>query len=101
MEELGQEEVSLHRHAASHLELGEDDRVVLVGDKASWMADTILENGARSNQVIVLRSVDDCRSLVEDFEGNVLIKGSRRYRLEDILPSWAVAKEEETNAVLC
>jgi len=101
MEELGQEEVSLHRHAASHLELGEDDRVVLVGDKASWMADTILENGARSNQVIVLRSVEDCRSLVEDFEGNVLIKGSRRYRLEDILPSWAVAKEEEANAVLC
>jgi len=101
MEELGQQEVSLHRHAANHIEVKDNDRVVLVGEKASWMADAILKKGAHSNQVIVLKNTEDCRSLIEDFEGNVLLKGSRRYRLEDMVPSWAVAKEEVDLPALC
>ena len=101
MEELGQHEVSLHRDAANHIEVNNKDRVVLVGEKASWMADTILKQGAHSNQVIVLKNVEDCRSLIEDFEGNVLLKGSRRYRLEEMVPSWAIAKEEANLPVLC
>ena len=81
--------------------LGEEDQVVLVGQKASWMASSILENGARPDQVIVLECPEDCRSLVEDFEGNIFLKGSRKYKLEEIIPQWAVEQTEPMESALC
>ena len=34
------------------------------------------------------------RSLIEDFDGSVLLKGSRVNELEQLLPSWTVPQEE-------
>ena len=101
MEELGPDEEKLHQDAGGQIHLGEEDQVVLVGQKASWMASSILENGARPDQVIVLESPEDCRSLVEDFDGNIFLKGSRKYKLEEIIPQWAVEQAEPMESVLC
>ena len=101
MEELGPDEEKLHQDAGGQIHLGEEDQVVLVGQKASWMASCILENGARPDQVIVLECPEDCRSLVEDFNGNIFLKGSRKYKLEEIIPQWAVEQAEPMESVLC
>ena len=98
MEELGPDEEKLHQDAGGQIHLGQEDQVVLVGQKASWMAASILENGARPDQVIVLECPEDCRSLVEDFDGNIFLKGSRKYKLEEIIPQWAV-EQSRTNGV--
>jgi len=101
MEELGPDEEKLHQDTGGQIYLGEEDQVVLVGPKASWMASSIIENGARPEQVIVLECAEDCRSLVEDFEGNIFLKGSRKYKLEEIIPQWAVEQAEPIESVLC
>jgi len=101
MEELGPDEEKFHQDAGGQIHLGLEDQVVLVGHKASWMAFSILENGARPDQVIVLEDAEDCRTLVEDFDGNILLKGSRKYKLEEIIPQWAVEQTELKESALC
>ena len=101
MEELGPEEKKLHHIAGSQIMLGDGDRVILVGDKASWMAASIIENGGKREQIYLIESVENCRKMVEDFDGNILLKGSRRYKLEEILPEWAVDLNDPVKSRIC
>ena len=93
MEELGDVGPILHRQVASHISIEENDSFILMGEKASWMAEGLLEGGANEEQVMVLSNLDDARPFVEDFDGAVLFKGSRLNELEQLLPSWAVDRE--------
>ena len=93
MEELGEEGPLLHRKVASAISVEENDAFILMGEKASWMAEGLLEGGAKEEQVMVLSNLDDARPFVEDFDGAVLFKGSRLNELEQLLPAWAVDQE--------
>ena len=42
----------------------------------------------RSN--FALNEKEDARPVIEDFEGAVLFKGSRKSGLETLVPSWAI-----------
>ena len=101
MEELGEDGPALHRAVGAEIEVMEKDAFILMGEKASWMAEGILEAGARDEQVIVLSEIDDARPIIEDFDGSVLFKGSRLNRLEELLPAWAVDAEAAEDAVEC
>ena len=93
MEELGDDGPILHRQVASDISIEENDSFILMGEKASWMAEGLLEGGANEEQVMVLSNLDDARPFVEDFDGAILFKGSRLNELEQLLPSWAVDRE--------
>ena len=93
MEELGDDGPLLHRKVASGISVEGHDAFILMGEKASWMAEGLLESGAREEQVMVLSDLDDARPFVEDFDGSVLFKGSRLNELEQLLPAWAVDQE--------
>ena len=93
MEELGEEGPLLHRKVASAISVEENDVFILLGEKASWMAEGLLEGGAKEEQVMVLSDLEDARPFVEDFDGAVLFKGSRLNELEQLLPAWAVDQE--------
>ena len=101
MEELGEKERELHRQVGATLLLESNDLVVMIGEKASWFADGIRETGARDEQMIILEDASSARALVEDFEGSVLIKGSRAYQLEQLLPTWAVPELESEVLATC
>ena len=73
----------------------------MVGDKAAWMAEGLLAGGAGDDQVMVFDQADDAISLVEDFEGAVLFKGSRLNELERLLPTWAVDETETGDDLEC
>ena len=90
MEELGEDGPQLHHQVAISLGIEERDLIVLVGEKASWMGSGLIEKGARENQVMAFAKAEDASSIVDDFEGAVLFKGSRRNKLEQLLPTWAV-----------
>ena len=77
------------------------DRAVLIGNDAPEMAKGIRENGASCEQVLILSDVECARPIVEEFEGVVLFKGSRSFRLESLVPSWAVEKIESGVALSC
>jgi UDP-N-acetylmuramoyl-tripeptide--D-alanyl-D-alanine ligase len=95
MEELGGNEKIFHVELGKKITGEKNDVFILLGKKASWIAEGLLENGIREDQIIVLMEMSDATPIVEDFNGSVLFKGSRTYELENLLPSWAV---EENNA---
>lgn len=101
MEELGKEEKRLHVQVALSHQIGVHDLVVMIGEKARWMAEGYLENGIQVEQLISLNSTDDARPIIDDFEGAILFKGSRKNRLEDLIPAWAVGGSELEELLKC
>jgi UDP-N-acetylmuramoyl-tripeptide--D-alanyl-D-alanine ligase len=101
MEELGDRGPELHEEVGGCIQLEDSDLVILIGEKAAWMAPALLENGCSENQIIVLHEMIDAISVVEDFDGVVLFKGSRSYELEKLLPSWAVQEDEAERNEKC
>ena len=101
MEELGKDSQDLHHSVGQCIELEENDLVILIGHNAIWMAPALLENGYRESQIIVLGEMIDAIPLVEDFEGVVLFKGSRSHKLEKLLPTWAVEKNDIEEDIQC
>lgn len=101
MEELGESEIELHHEVGASIVLQSGDLVILIGEKAAWMARGILENGAKEDQVAVLQNKEDAVAIIEDFNGAVFFKGSRSSQLESLLPSWAVEVEGEKSNKRC
>tara|TARA_B100002019_G_scaffold293104_1_gene318760 strand:- start:1943 stop:3346 length:1404 start_codon:yes stop_codon:yes gene_type:complete len=92
MEELGEKEEELHQDLGAQIQLEENDLVVLVGEKASWLGEGILASGGREDQVLALNQGNEANSIIEDFKGAVFFKGSRSLKLESLVPEWAVEK---------
>jgi UDP-N-acetylmuramoyl-tripeptide--D-alanyl-D-alanine ligase len=101
MEELGEQEKDLHRGVGKSLKLGTGDLVILIGQKAAWMADGILENQATEDQIILLEEKDSAIPIVEDFKGALFFKGSRSSQLETLVPTWATDLEPLTRNEKC
>jgi UDP-N-acetylmuramoyl-tripeptide--D-alanyl-D-alanine ligase len=101
MEELGNDARKLHHITGSRIVLESQDMVALVGEKASWLASGLIDSGARKEQVLVLNDLEDARPLLEDFHGNVLLKGSRSNHLENLIPSWATEPLEKKENAKC
>ena len=101
MEELGENGPSLHRQTGASIRLEEQDKVVLIGEKAAWMADGLIDSGASDHQVLVLNDMEDARAIVEDFNGNILFKGSRSNSLEHLVPFWATESDHESFFLKC
>jgi UDP-N-acetylmuramoyl-tripeptide--D-alanyl-D-alanine ligase len=101
MEELGEQEKDLHRGVGKSLKLGTGDLVILIGQKAAWMADGILENQATEDQIILLEEKDSAIPIVEDFKGALFFKGSRSSQLETLVPTWATDLEPLTHNEKC
>ncbi|NDH01109.1 MAG: hypothetical protein EBY43_08550 [Opitutae bacterium] len=59
------------------------------------MAIGMIEKGWHAENLTVLSEPELARPLIEGFQGAVLIKGSRSYQLEDLIPFWAVEEKEE------
>jgi hypothetical protein len=74
---------------------------LLIGEKACWISAGLLECGVLEKQIIVLPKLNDAVSIVEDFEGAVLFKGSRSYGLEELLPTWAVEECPDGGQIAC
>ncbi|MFP6886123.1 MAG: Mur ligase family protein [Opitutales bacterium] len=98
MEELGEDGPRLHRETGAKLHLDSTDRVLLVGEKASWMREGILSAGADEGAVNVTQDIEEARGIVADFEGAVLLKGSRVNALETLVPEWAIDEENADHA---
>ena len=101
MEELGKDGKNLHHSVGQCIVLDPTDLIILIGEKATWMAPALLENGYSESQIIVLAEINDAISLVEDFDGAILFKGSRSYQLEKLLPAWAVVENENETDEQC
>jgi UDP-N-acetylmuramoyl-tripeptide--D-alanyl-D-alanine ligase len=85
MAELGPDAAALHRSAVAGLRLRPQDRALLLGPHAEDFRTALLATGHTPEQV---RSVpiEEAEEEVADFSGAILLKGSRAYALERLLP---------------
>lgn len=86
MEELGAESARYHHEVGQSLETGPADIIYLIGDHAAAMRTGALEAGSSEEQIIVVEDAAELRAAFNVFSGPVFLKGSRRYRLETLLP---------------
>jgi len=100
MNELGESSDYLHRETGSLINLADADRAILIGGYAEHMAKGMMDSGAKEEQISVLKEAEDARPIVEEFRGVVLLKGSRSFSLESLVPAWAV-EETEAMSVAC
>lgn len=94
MNELGDLSRQLHHQTGCSIDLAPTDRVILIGKYAKELADGMIENGAKNEQISIFNDTECARPLIEEFKGFVLLKGSRSYQLEQLIPAWAVEELE-------
>ncbi len=87
MAELGPRSAELHRQVGRMIRLREDDLAMLLGEYAGDYRDGLEEAGNAVNQVMVANSKDEIVGRLGEFEGAVLLKGSRLYALETVIPA--------------
>lgn len=86
MKELGEQSERLHYETGLSLKIRAQDRVFVIGDFADVFRQGIIDSGARAEQVIGIDDRDTLKNHVQNFEGQILLKGSRAYALEQLLP---------------
>lgn len=85
MEELGAAAADFHRQLGRTLLLRPGDRLCALGEHAADLRAGLLENGNDPAQVEVVSDLAPVRAHLAGFRGAVFLKGSRRYRLEQLL----------------
>jgi len=86
MEELGVDSERYHHELGLSLKLGPADKIYMIGGQAAAMRSGALEAGLSEDHVVVVDDVRALQSEFDEFRGPVFLKGSRRYRLETLLP---------------
>lgn len=86
MAELGERAAELHEQTGQKMPMREQDRAIVLGAEAEAFAAGLREAGARDDQLEINPARGEATQMIALFEGAVFVKGSRVYRLEDLLP---------------
>ena len=85
MEELGADSRARHEELGRALRLQPADHVCVIGPEADAVRRGALAAGARPDQVEICSTLAPIADRLSGFRGAVFVKGSRKYRLEEIL----------------
>ncbi len=85
MEELGEASDDWHERVGAALRLQSEDKVALIGNGAERMRAGVESAGGDVGVVVIVSEAGELESQLSGFSGNVFLKGSRRYRLEEAL----------------
>ena len=94
MNELGTDSKKLHYETGRSINLGSSDQVILIGEHTLELANGLMENGATAKQISIISNLENAKPIINEFTGVVLLKGSRSYQLERLIPTWAEAEIE-------
>ena len=93
MNELGPEAGSFHREMGSRIHLRPTDYVFFIGEYADSMLAGLKANHPPPGSYQVFEKTESARLSLAQFSGAVLLKGSRSYALETLLPDEAEPAE--------
>ncbi len=85
MEELGEQSKQWHENLGASLSIRSEDSVYLVGDDAKSVLEGMESSGNEIVNTKVIPDIGVLRDVLLNYEGDVFLKGSRRYRLEEAL----------------
>lgn len=85
MEELGNLSLNYHFEVGNALRLKEKDKVFLIGAQANSFKEGILSTGAKKEQIEIVSNREFIKTYLKQFKGNVFIKGSKVYKLWDLV----------------
>lgn len=91
MAELGEASTYWHEETASRLQPPPGSLIILIGDGAEAMRKGLLKSGHAESSIRTLPSAFEVGPLIEDIEGAIFLKGSRRHQLETLIPEGANA----------
>lgn len=86
MDELGPGAGEFHREVGARLFLRPGDVAYLIGEFAEDILEGLKRNDPPPGSYQVFRETREARAGVERFSGAILLKGSRSYQLEQLLP---------------
>jgi len=104
MKELGEYTGTYHLEVGKQLRLRPQDRAFLIGEEMEAFREGAIQAGAKANQLIMTDSVEETRiSLKSLLQRNhaILLKGSRRYGLEKLIPEHLRQNGEGVRAAVC
>ncbi|MBC2595366.1 hypothetical protein H5P28_13950 [Ruficoccus amylovorans] len=87
MKELGVESYRYHMETGGRIRLREGDRAVLIGSEADGYRDGLLKARNPAGSLRLFTETRDASEAVKDFSGAIMLKGSRAYALESLLPT--------------
>ena len=85
MEELGADAPAHHRRLGRSLPMRECDRLFAIGTLAHEVCAGVLDRDRYTHQIQMASSLEPVAAFLADWRGSVFVKGSRRYRLENVL----------------
>ena len=89
MYELGENAEQYHRDVTSRMVARNQDQFVFVGKYAKEYQAGLAYNGYNLSNVSCVETAEEAKSIVENFEGAIFLKGSRLNRLENLIPASA------------
>ncbi len=95
MAELGDRSAELHLEVGEQLKLRPQDKVLICGADAASLRQGLIYAGNEEEQVTIIDSPEEASQELTGFEGAVLLKGSRAYHLETLLPGTELNLEVE------
>lgn len=91
MRELGDVCERMHRETAERLPVRPQDRVICIGPEAQAYADGL---SGRVQSIEIFENIEDTFSVADQFSGTIFLKGSRSYKLEQLLQHIIDRKED-------
>lgn len=85
MEELGEESRHWHERLGRELALQKEDLLLVIGSEAASVLRGMKETGRDSEHCFEIRDLGEAERHLEEFAGDIFLKGSRRYKLETLL----------------
>lgn len=100
MGELGLQSKKYHYTTGQRLGIGENDQVLVIGKDAESFAEGIRESGVSPDAITCLSDKELARERINNFKGSIFLKGSKVYRLWELVPALQKQKDQKPCLVI-
>lgn len=89
MHELGELSDQFHYDLGCEMDYHPDDQFVIINQKAKPLAQGLIDQGINPSRVTWIEEPEQAKRFIQAFEGPVFLKGSKPYKLHQLVPEGA------------
>lgn len=91
MSEIGSQSTDYHRRAGMGIPFSRHDSFYLLGQETRPLGKALIQRGISSSQVQIFEEKEGLAAVIDRLKGPVMLKGSRLYALETLLPPGSIS----------